>query len=120
MTHTCPHQDKETGTFVYYYGHLTYWCAQCKDYFYFDSDRNIKTVPQRECPFCKKFPTKDQHDPCIANLPDAHHACCGHGVREPYVSFAKIASQGVTLRGKEAQEYFLKCKKKNIPPFPHG
>jgi len=47
------------------------------------------------CPRCGKKPTKDGHDPCIANLPGVVAACCGHGVETGYVMF----EDGRTIRG---------------------
>lgn len=41
-----------------------------------------------KCSVCKKYTTKDGHDPCIPNLPGVKNACCGHG--EPdrgYIQF---------------------------------
>jgi hypothetical protein len=50
----------------------------------------------RPCAKCGEFPTKDGHDPCIESLPGAQYACCGHGVREAYVSFG----DGLIIRGQ--------------------
>lgn len=66
------------------------------------SDIPINEERPPACPKCRKMPTKDNHDPCIANLPNVIHACCGHGVEEPYVMF----SDRSVLRGKEAEKFF--------------
>jgi hypothetical protein len=34
----------------------------------------------RPCVGCGCHIGKDDHDPCIANLPGTTHACCGHGL----------------------------------------
>lgn len=56
-------------------------------------------VKSLHCPMCDVTPTKDGHDPCIANLPGVNYACCGHGVSElAYISF----EDGTVIRGYEA------------------
>ncbi len=47
------------------------------------------------CKVCKKPSTKDEHDPCIPNLPGVKNACCGHGDLEGYVMF----DSGKVIRG---------------------
>lgn len=42
---------------------------------------------QLRCPRCGERPTPKGHDPCIADLPGAIGACCGHGVEPGYVVF---------------------------------
>jgi hypothetical protein len=49
----------------------------------------------RPCIRCGKKPDKDEHDPCIKNLPGVKNACCGHGVDKGYIQF----ENGVTIRG---------------------
>lgn len=68
-----------------------------------NSDRNIVrdtkgrfvSGKKLKCPKCKKRATKDDHDPCISNLPGVKYACCGHGIEEGYISF----ENGVVIRG---------------------
>ncbi len=35
-----------------------------------------------QCVHCGKNPTRQGHDPCIADLPGVVFACCGHGAGE--------------------------------------
>ena len=65
-------------------------------WYYADNDESIEDNP-RPCPKCNQYPTKESHDPCIANLPGVKAACCGHGIRSAYVMF----TNGVTLQGEK-------------------
>ena len=56
--------------------------------------------PCGRCAFCGLTRTERGHDPCIAGLRGVLHACCGHGVEEPYVVLAR-------LRGPQAEEDFF-------------
>jgi hypothetical protein len=58
-----------------------------RNYFYADNHQAYEDAEPRACPKCKKMPTEDGHDPCIANLPGVAYACCGHGVDDAYVKF---------------------------------
>ncbi len=71
----------------HYYGHPIYWDESAQDWCYTDNDDFIHYVEKRACPKCKELPTKDGHDPCIANLPHIKAACCGHGVEDGYILF---------------------------------
>lgn len=42
---------------------------------------------ERPCKRCGRFPTSEGHDACLGKLPNALAACCGHGVKKPYVIF---------------------------------
>ena len=44
----------------------------------------IKNTRERDCPRCGKAFSKEEHDKCIANLPNVKFACCGHGVEDGY------------------------------------
>jgi hypothetical protein len=85
----------------YLFGHEIYLELESdvinKDWRYVDNNCLIEedTTPRR-CPKCGQLPTKDGHDPCIANLPGVAYACCGHGVEEGYVKFFN----GVVVTGK--------------------
>jgi hypothetical protein len=39
----------------------------------------------RPCVRCGQMPTPEGHDACLGTLPNVSAACCGHGVREPYI-----------------------------------
>jgi len=57
----------------------------------------------RPCGHCGERFNEGGHDPCIANLPNAVNACCGHGEpREAYVVF----EDGTELRGDDAIAFF--------------
>ena len=77
----------------YYFGHKIY-SEDGINYFY--DDNNKKVPEKRKCPKCNEYPTEDDHDPCIKNLPGVKYACCGHGVEEGYVVF----ENGIVLRGE--------------------
>lgn len=55
----------------------------------------VGNFPDGLCRHCKLPRTGDGHDPCIANLPGASFACCGHGKRPGYVCF----TDGRVIRG---------------------
>jgi len=64
---------------------------------YRDTDEPVPRGPsERPCRKCRKLPTSEGHDPCIANLPGVKAACCGHGVEPGYVLF----ETGHVIRGK--------------------
>lgn len=60
-----------------------------------DTGQRTIDAPVRACTLCRKYPTPEGHDPCIANLPGVAFACCGHGVEEGYISF----NNGTLIRG---------------------
>ena len=57
---------------------------------YCDTRQLVEDSPPRPCPKCKKLPTAEGHDPCIADLPGVANACCGHGVDKPHVQFESL------------------------------
>jgi hypothetical protein len=69
------------------------------------------------CPKCKRKPTRDGHDPCIANLPGVAFACCGHGVEShnvklPYIKYnnGKVVRFDTTdelLRFVKSEEFIV-------------
>jgi len=62
-------------------------------------DGNLYATPStRTCPKCHRRPTKDGHDPCIANIKGALGACCGHGIREGYIRL-EPGEDGLVVRG---------------------
>lgn len=74
---------------------------------YEDTNEIIDDNKPRKCPKCNLYPTKDDHDPCIANLPNVKYACCGHGkTNGAYISF----ENGDIIRDKEAIAYINKIK----------
>lgn len=82
-------------------GHLIYYDG---DIWRYQDDNS--SVPDnweaRTCGYCGEHTTAAGHDYCIANLPNVHNACCGHGnTAEAYVQF----TDGRELRGQVAVEY---------------
>jgi len=92
---------------------------------YLDNGEVVDNDNPRPCTHCNLKPDgndyeKDNHDPCIKNLPGVHHACCGHGIKtkkdadeknvsnRPYVSFSKHANDGITLEYQDALDFFKK------------
>ena len=73
----------------YNFGHPVKWCDKRQTWYFADSGKpnTMEEYRKRICPKCGLLPTKDGHDPCIANLPGVLFACCGHGVEEGYVWF---------------------------------
>jgi len=56
------------------------------------SAASLSNYPCKSCGATR--PTKDGHDPCIANLQGVRNACCGHG-GWGYVQF----ENGIIIRG---------------------
>lgn len=46
----------------------------------------------------------DGPDACLGHIQMVNAACCGHGVREPYVAITDASPR--TLRGREALLFF--------------
>lgn len=46
---------------------------------------NSIVTDNRPCARCGRPPTRDGHDACLGEIPGVLHACCGHGMEEPYV-----------------------------------
>jgi hypothetical protein len=67
-------------------------------------------VKQREvCLHCGESRPKNGHDPCIADLPGVHFACCGHGGGAAFTgrenwSIPYLVEQGRTTYGLLALE----------------
>lgn len=82
-------------------GHLIYFdhVSDCWRYSY--DNLAINEDRERPCVRCKLPPTKEGHDPCIANLPGVENACCGHGVSEGYIAFTDGRILRVTLNAVE-------------------
>jgi hypothetical protein len=62
------------------------------------SDPSSNRMP---CVKCGKLPTEEGHDACLGTLPGVVDACCGHGVKEPYIIF----ENGLTIRGSLVREF---------------
>ena len=54
-----------------------------KDWRY--ADNNQIHDDSRPCKRCGRMPTEEGCDACLGYIEGAKHACCGHGVEEPYV-----------------------------------
>ena len=52
-----------------------------------DNNEPCKTDNRRPCKRCNRFPTKEGHDACLGELPGVISACCGHGIKEPYIKY---------------------------------
>lgn len=79
-------------------GHPIHWDGEC---FRYDDngEPTATTWRERPCGKCGLYTPPNGHDPCIANLPGVHNACCGHGeTREAYVVF----TDGRRIAGKKA------------------
>lgn len=37
------------------------------------------------CVRCGQLPTVEGYDYCLGHIKGAKHACCGHGVKKPYI-----------------------------------
>jgi len=61
-----------------HYGHLVEDAPEGA--FYQDDGTRVDEKNLRPCKGCGVSITPGTHDPCIANLPGAHQACCGHGL----------------------------------------
>ena len=72
------------------------WSKDGEDWFYEDGSTYVESNP-KPCMKCKKLPTKDGHDPCIANMVGVTDACCGHGVTKGYLKFR----EGNTIETKK-------------------
>ena len=40
---------------------------------------------ERPCKRCGRMPTPEGHDACLGTLEGVSSACCGHGIKEPYI-----------------------------------
>jgi len=62
-------------------GHKIKWTG--KKWVYYDNNKTIDEM--RPCKKCGKKPTLEGYDACLGELENVTHACCGHGVTEPYI-----------------------------------
>jgi hypothetical protein len=44
---------------------------------------------RKPCVRCGRSADEDGHDPCLADIPGAQFACCGHGIKEGYIKYAE-------------------------------
>lgn len=87
------------------FGHKVIWV-------YADTKEPVGEIP-RACPKCGKFPNPEGEDPCWGHLPNVKAACCGHGVRDPYV----LLLDGTQLNGKAAIDYATGKNCTPVKPF---
>ena len=83
---------------------------------YEDTKELISQSPKRSCLKCGLFPTKKDHDPCIANLKNVDFACCGHGTKfndDFNLSYLKF-SNGKTLRFDSTEKLLEYCKENKL------
>ena len=69
---------------TYQRGHLIE-CVDGKTWHYEDNGESADI--ERPCPRCGRFPTPEGHDGCLGEIPGVKFACCGHGVKKPYMYF---------------------------------
>ena len=83
-------------------GHEIYYDSGSEEWKYSDTGGLTTDDPFRACGRCSEKPTEDDHDSCIANLPNVFNACCGHGLEtDAYVQFKDHS----IIRGKEAIDW---------------
>jgi len=51
----------------------------------------------KPCVRCGEHATELGHDPCIANIPGAVYACCGHGIEEGYIQYGPRVGECRTI-----------------------
>ncbi len=89
------------GVTSYNFGHKIYLTNKedddgvMRDWRYVDTDEQVDNAKPRRCIKCNKYQTEEGHDPCMANIPGVKYACCGHGIRQAYITF----EDGRTIRG---------------------
>lgn len=73
---------------AYIFGHKVYW----KNKTWIDETtnkpldyNNIKPCPKCGLEYPKSDIYEERCDPCIKDLPGAHHSCCGHGITRPHM-----------------------------------
>jgi hypothetical protein len=74
-------------------GHPIRWDEASSVWRYADTGDVVEHAKPRPCVKCGLLPTPEGHDACLGHIANAHAACCGHGVSEPYV----IMNQRVSL-----------------------
>lgn len=62
-------------------GYDIYYDEPCSVWRFCDNNE-IYEERSRPCALCGKHVTELGHDPCIANIPNAKNACCGHGDKQ--------------------------------------
>jgi len=90
-------------------GHSIVFDEDSKEWLYADTLELVGDCNGRPCTRCGKLPTVEGHDACLGTLSGGvSAACCGHGVKPPYVMF----EDGLDIRGDEALEFIRKQKKR--------
>lgn len=49
------------------------------------TDNNEIDNDTRPCKRCVCMPTEEGYDACLGYVEGAKSACCGHGIKEPYI-----------------------------------
>lgn len=49
------------------------------------TDNNEIDNDTRPCKRCGCMPTEKGYDACLGHVEGAKSACCGHGIKEPYI-----------------------------------
>lgn len=82
-----------------------------EDWVYTQTNKLVSEDIHKECNFCGKGNTVDDHDGCLGTLPNVMNACCGHGVIEDaYVQFPDDSC----IRGQEAIDWIKINKGENL------
>lgn len=99
---------------AYNFGNPIFYYKKTNKWTYPDGKENTEENYQKlVCPRCKLCPTKEGHDPCIANLPEVKYACCGHGIKEDY-QLAYVAHDDGKAVYFDTTEEILKYVKENF------
>jgi len=82
------------------FGYPTEWV-------YSDTKEPVGSGDTRPCPKCGKMRNPDGTDPCWGMLPSdlIVAACCGHGIKEPWVLVKSPFLVQELLKGKDAEKY---------------
>ncbi len=72
-------------------GREVVWDAQHSCWLWADIGLPAQDNP-RPCPQCGEMPSPEGHDACIASIPGANSACCGHGKHLGYINWPGVAA----------------------------
>ena len=70
------------------------------------SDTGEPVAWDRPCGHCHEYPTAEDHDACLGELPGVMNACCGHGTSED--AYVQLNDKSI-LRGERAREFIRGC-----------
>ena len=106
--------------YAYNFGHPLRKKKSDPDWVYLDGQPNTEEVYQQLiCPRCNNKPTKEGHDPCIANLKGVKAACCDHGLglkEHAYIFF----EDGRVVRFDSTEEILEYVEKNKLRQNDYG